>query len=180
MTPVKSTPKSNASKAEERVNKKRDREEAQGYDDTLQPVEKKSKIQIEIDRLELKVKQCEENLNKEQEKLTDAKKRLRELMEEDQKKELTTEQRTMVNKLYELTSGEKPFDYENFSSILKKFAKSILGFEGGVFLSEAEIDAIDRRQRQEFNDVLRANYEVWKKKNTESNGPEATGSTTKE
>jgi len=54
------------------------------------------------------------------------------------------------------------------------------GFEGGVFLSEAEIDAIDRRQRQEFNDVLRANYEVWKKKNTESNGPEATGSTTKE
>ena len=33
-----------------------------------------------------------------------------------------------------------------------------------VFLSEAEIDGIDRRERQRFNDVLRHNYEAQKQK----------------
>ena len=42
MAPVEST-KTNASKAEFEVNKKRNREQTQGYDDTSQPVEKKLK-----------------------------------------------------------------------------------------------------------------------------------------
>ena len=84
MAPVESTVKTNASKAEKTVNKKRNREQTQGDDDTSQPVEKKSKNQLEVETLELKVKQREDELKKAQEKLTDARKRLRELIEEDQ------------------------------------------------------------------------------------------------
>ena len=120
MATVKTTPKTNASKAEKTVNKKRNRKEAQGYDDTL-PVEKKSRIET----LELMVKLCEDELKKAQEKLTDARKRLTENIKQEEKKDMTTEQRAIMEKLLELTSGETPFNYEAFQQNIKKFEKTL-------------------------------------------------------
>lgn len=122
MAPVESTPKTNASKAEKTVNKKRNREEEpQGAaDDTSQPVEKKSRIEI----LELMVKQCEDELKKAQEKLTDAKKRLTENIKQDEKKDMTTEQRAIMEKLLELT-GETYFNYEAFQQNVKKMEEAL-------------------------------------------------------
>ena len=122
MAPVESTSKTNASKAEKTVNKKRNREEEpQGAaDDTLQLVVKKSRIET----LELMVKQCEDELKKAQEKLTDARKRLTENLKQEEKKDMTTEQRAIMEKLFEI-QGETPFNYEAFKQNIKKFEETL-------------------------------------------------------